>query len=361
MPAVEFDPADSNANLPLISVVLPAYNAELYVREAVESILAQSFGNFELIVINDGSRDGTGEILQNLRDKDPRIILLSRENRGLVYSLNEGISLARGKWIARMDADDISLPCRFERQLFWLEQTGSDMCGSWVQFFGTSDRRIIQHPQSDAAIKLSILFGSPFAHPSVLMRAELAKQLQYDGSWESCEDYDLWERAARAEWRMSNIPEVLLQYRQHPAQISATAAQRQHKLTQNVRLRYWNYICEKLGLDLNLAESVWQMRENAPYTLNMDNVDYVFNLLLASSAGESRAVLLDHMTRLYIRVAASYPDIGPRWHRLHAAYGSGSGFTTRLVLFVIANFRIRAGGKVFAGLKRAFLALLWRG
>ncbi|RFO95939.1 glycosyl transferase family 2 [Rhodoferax lacus] len=360
-PIAVIDHENFNTFRPLISVVLPAFNAELYVREAVESILSQTFVDFELIAINDGSLDSTGDILRDMSVKDPRIIFISRENRGLVHSLNEGIGLARGKWIARMDADDISLPNRFEKQINWLEQRGDDLCGSWIRFFGTSDNRIIRHPQSDAAIKISMLFGSPFAHPSVLMRAELAKKLKYDDLWEKCEDYDLWERAARAGWKMSNVPEVLLNYRQHQTQISMSSFALQQKLTQEVRFRYWNHMSAPLGLDMKLVEDVWQMRESEPYTLNMDHVDCVFNILLRSSVGEAREVLLDHMTRLYLRVASSYPDIDYRWSRLHKSFGTGAGLTTKLMLMIIANFRIRADSMLFAGLKRAFLSLTWRG
>lgn len=187
---------------PLISVVLPVYNAGEFMREAVHSILAQTCSDFELIALNDGSTDGSQKILEDFRKLDPRIRLISRENRGLAETLNEGIDLARGKWIARMDADDIALPQRFARQLQWLEETGADICGSWIKLFGTPDGRILKHAQTDEAVKMELLFGAPFAHPSVMMKRDAARQLGYDKSWEKCEDYDLWERrrARGGEW-----------------------------------------------------------------------------------------------------------------------------------------------------------------
>ena len=165
------------APAPLISVVLPVFNAQLYVGEAVRSILAQTFVDFELIIINDGSTDGTLPILQSFILRDARVRLISRENLGLVATLNEGIQIARGIWIARMDADDIAEPIRFERQLEWLKQTDADICGSWIKYFGTSDRRVLQHPESDEAIKAEMLFGSPFAHSTVMMKTALVSQL----------------------------------------------------------------------------------------------------------------------------------------------------------------------------------------
>jgi glycosyltransferase involved in cell wall biosynthesis len=350
----------SAVNIPVVSVLLPVFNAEMFVRDAVESILAQTFRDFELIIINDGSQDGSEKILRQLMKRDARVILISRENRGLVYSLNEGIGVARGKWIARMDADDISLPNRLEAQLSCLQQTGADICGSWVKFFGSSDRRTIKHPQSDAAIKLGILFGSPFAHPSVVMRAALAKQLQYDKSWEKCEDYDLWERAARSGWIMANVPHVLLLYRQHDAQISSATAVIQQKLTQEIRHRYWTWFCDEVGLDYVRADSVLQMRMEPPYTLCMNDVDFVFEFLLQSNSGESRQLLLEHLKRLYFRVAGDYPDIVSRWAGINSRYGSSCGLGTKLMLLVIAKFHIRAGGKLFNRLKRIFLSIMWR-
>jgi glycosyltransferase involved in cell wall biosynthesis len=220
---------------PSISVVLPVYNGEKYIAEALDSILSQTFTDFELIVINDGSRDDSLKILQEYQQKDSRIFVLSRENKGAVTSQNEGIALARGTWIARMDHDDIALPHRFERQLQQLEQTGADICGSWVQFFGTADKRILKHPETDEAIKVALLFGSAFAHPTVMMRTAFAKQLLYNTCFEKCDDYDLWERAARAGWVMTNVPEVLLRYRLHESQISTKSAHEQQRLTQIVR------------------------------------------------------------------------------------------------------------------------------
>ena len=130
---------------PLISVAMPVYNGERYLAKAIDSILAQTFADFELIIIDDGSTDNSLQVLHEYQKRDARIRLVARENRNLATTLNDLIDLARGKWIARMDQDDIALPHRFERQLQWLEETGADICGSWVKFFGTTDRRILKH------------------------------------------------------------------------------------------------------------------------------------------------------------------------------------------------------------------------
>lgn len=344
--------------IPTISVVLPAFNAEKYVCEAVQSIIAQSFTNFELIIINDGSTDGTWAILEALRKRDSRIILISRENKGLVESLNEGVDLARGKWIARMDADDIALPHRFERQLRCLEQTGADLCGSWVKFFGTTDRRIIKHPQTDEAIKMGLLFGSPFAHPTVMMKTELVKQLRYDKAWEKCEDYDLWERAARAGWKMTNVPEILLLYRQHDAQISTNASTYQQLLTQKIRRRCWELVSDSMKLKKEWIDEVLKLRESSPAKPNMNDVDSVFIELLQQNQREARATIFDHATRLYFRAAIDCPDVVSRWSKLHKKFGVGDAKGVKLKLWLLATLHVRSDSKLFNYLKWIYFRLI---
>ncbi len=341
----------------LISVVLPAFNAEKYIAEAVRSILDQTLTNFELIVINDGSTDNTLAILEELRDKDARVIVISRENRGLVESLNEGIDLARGKWIARMDADDIALPHRFERQLEWLERTGADISGSWVQRFGSSDKRVVRLPQTDDAIKMAMLFCSPFAHPAVIMRTSLVKRLGYDKRWEKAEDYDLWERAAEAGWKMANVPEVLLSYRVHAEQISTLTANRQQQLTQGIRRRYGAFVSHSMRLNQSWIDEVLKISESSLSELDMDAVDAAFTGLLQQSHGEARDVVFDHATRLYFRAAANCPNIVSRWSKLNREFGKGFKVATKLQLWLFRLLQVRADGALFKQLKRIYI---WR-
>lgn len=340
---------------PTISVVLPAFNAEKYVREAVQSVLTQSFTNFELIIINDGSTDGTLAILEELREQDSRIIIVSRENKGLVQSLNEGLDLARGLWIARMDADDIAMPQRFERQLQWLEQTGADMCGSWIKLFGASDKHIVKLPQTDEAIKMWLLFAAAFAHPTVMMRAKLIKKMRYDKAWEKCEDYDLWERAARAGWIMTNVPEVLLLYRQHESQTSTRSSTYQQMCSQKIRRRLWEFWFDSLELKKEWIDEVLKLREPSQPNPNMDYVDTAFIGLLQRNHGETRATILEHATRLYFRAASTCPDIVARWSKLNRSYGTSFGAETKIRLWLLRVFRIHSNSKSFECLKNLYL------
>lgn len=340
------------ASRPTISVILPVYNAERYVAQAVESILNQTFRDFELILIDDGSTDGSLEILRRYAERDSRIVLINRENRGLVTSLNEGIDLARGQWIARMDADDISLPQRFERQLQWLIQTGADICGSWARLFGTASQRTIKHPQSDEAIRMELLFGAPFAHPTVVMKTDHARKLHYDKAWETCEDYDLWERAARNGWKMANVPETLLLYRQHAAQISTASLPRQLKLAQQIRRRYWTYTFDLNEIKKTWIDEVLRLRDPNPGKVKMHDVDAVFNELLQRKSGEARETVFAHMTKLYFRAAGCCPDVAERWGVLNEKFGNGSGLSTKMKLKLLSTLRIRADSTAFDKLKK---------
>ena len=343
--------------VPVVSVVLPVYNGEKYLREAINSVLAQTFRNFELIMIDDGSTDASHQILEEYRRRDPRVRVVVRENRGLATTLNNSIDLARGLWVARMDQDDIALPRRFETQLKWLEVTGADICGAWVQRFGTSDHRIVRLRRDDDAIKKELLFCSAFAHPSVMMRTRLVARLRYDPKFEKAEDYDLWERAVEAGWKMTNVQEILLSYRVHPEQISSKALNRQQQQTQDIRRRYWNFAANSLQLSQQHINEILKIFESMQSQIDMNIVDDSFTRLLKHSHGESTAVVLEHIARLYIRVASRCPNIVTRWSRINSEFGSGFGLRVKCSLWIFSFFRIRADGSLFRQLRKIYI---WR-
>ena len=204
----------------LISVVLPVFNGDKYLSEAIESILNQTYINFEFIIINDGSTDNSLTIIENYRVKDNRIVVISQENKGLIASLNEGIRIANGSYIARMDADDISLPGRFEEQIGFMEENSLDICGTSIQLFNEKQEYSIwNYPKEDKDIKFLLMFMSTFAHPSVLMKKEIFNALKYQ-EFKHAEDYKLWTDIALSGFRMGNLNKVLLKYRYHSEQTS---------------------------------------------------------------------------------------------------------------------------------------------
>lgn len=198
---------------------MPAYNAATYLREAIESILNQTFFDFELIIINDGSIDETENIVLSLTDT--RILYIKNEkNLGLITSLNKGIDIARGEFIARMDADDISLPERFEVQLKLLGNSGADVVCSPVKFINAKGDEIGVwdldcKTLSEKSIKQVLPFDNCVAHPSVIIKASLLKKYKYNPAQKGSEDWDLWLRLIRDNYRIVKTPEVLLKYRNH--------------------------------------------------------------------------------------------------------------------------------------------------
>ena len=348
---------NADAITPIISVVLPVYNGERFLAEAIDSILAQTYTNFELIVLDDGSTDGSQQIVREYEKRDARMRVIVRENRGLATTLNDSIDIARGAWIARMDQDDIALPHRFMRQLEWIEGTGADIAGSWIQRFGTSDKRVVRLQETDEAIKMEMLFCSPFAHPTVMMRTALVKQLRYDSAWEKAEDYDLWERAAEAGWRMTNVPEVLLLYRIHTEQISTSTASRQQQQGQEIRRRYWKFVFRSLHLNREWIDEALKIFESSLSAVDMDAVDASITELLQHSHGESRAVVFDHATRLYFRAAVCCPNIVSRWSKLNREFSKGWGAATKFKLMLFRLLRIRVDGALFRQLKKLYV---WR-
>jgi glycosyltransferase involved in cell wall biosynthesis len=211
---------------PSITVVMSVYNGEKYLAEAIQSVIDQTFTDFEFVIIDDGSNDNTLEIIQSFMSSDSRIVLRSRKNKGLVASLNEGLAIAKGKYVARMDADDISLPTRFEKQFSFLENNFDiGVCGSWIEVFGENfKKKLWKMPTRDEELKPKLLFSVPFAHPSVMIRKNIIDQsgLRYKTDYKDAEDYKFWLDLS-THTQFSNIPEVLIRYRYHKESISHVA------------------------------------------------------------------------------------------------------------------------------------------
>ncbi len=220
---------------PFISVLMSVYNSEKYLEESIESILNQTYTNFEFIIVNDGSTDNSLKIIQEYMAKDERIVLISRENKGLPYSLNEGIKKARGKYIARMDADDISLSTRFEEQLRFMEENEDvGVCGTWAEVFGENRKsKLLKHPLVHDELKVRLLFSVCFAHPTVMMRKEVLvkHKLKYNLDYINAQDYELWSKISDVT-KIANIPKVILRYRVSKNSITSITD------TQKVELRY---------------------------------------------------------------------------------------------------------------------------
>lgn len=206
----------SHVDTPRVSVILPVYNGEEYLKAAIESILNQSYADFSLIVINDGSKDGSEGIVQAF--KDSRILYVRQDNQGLARTLNRGIDLASSEYVARQDQDDVSVPSRFQRQVDLLNESPSIvMVGTWARILRRDalTSQCLSHPEHYSEILLELLFDNPFVHSSVMARRKVLLDVgKYttDPNREPPEDYELWSRIAR-RYEVRNIPEMLQYYR----------------------------------------------------------------------------------------------------------------------------------------------------
>ncbi len=198
---------------------MPVYNGEEFLSESIESILNQTFTNYEFIILNDGSLDASLRIIESYQDS--RIIVVNRERKGLIASLNEGVRIAKGKYIARMDADDISSKFRLEKQIDFMRNKDLDMCGTFITTFTKPNgyENKVTYPKKDNEIKFSLMFSCPFAHPSVIIKRSILASIKYK-NYKHAEDYKLWTDMALMSCRLGNFDEGLLKYRLHKKQIS---------------------------------------------------------------------------------------------------------------------------------------------
>ena len=204
---------------PRVSILMPVYNVAPYLREAMDSILAQPFHDFELIVLDDCSPDNSAEILDTYTDE--RIVRYRGEkNMGLSNVLNVGMQLARGEFIARMDSDDISTPERLATQVAYLDAHPEvDLCSCSMELFGAKQETWVRETNVED-VKITALFHSPILHASSMWRREAFERvgLRFLQEMVPAEDYDMWTRAMVAGLRLVNIPEVMYLYRIHPSQ-----------------------------------------------------------------------------------------------------------------------------------------------
>jgi len=245
-----------------ISVITPAYNAGKFIAEAIESILNQSFRDFEFIIIDDCSKDNTAKIIMDYQKKDHRIkYYKNSKNLGIAGNRNKGISLATGKYVVWQDADDISLPDRLKRQYEFMENHPEvGICGGYLQFFDENgDKGIRKYATQDAELRKNIFRFSPVAQPAAIIRRECFKKIgEYDLQWPPAEDLDMSFRVG-SKYQFANIPKVIIQYREH--QNSATFKKLRTTETNTIQIRRkysrgWNYNITFIDIIYNLMQYV---------------------------------------------------------------------------------------------------------
>ncbi len=233
---------------PKISVIMSVYNGEDYLTEAIDSVLNQTFKDFELIIIDDCSTDSTAEILNQYACEDDRVKVYTNEtNLRLPSSLNKALSLSKGEYVARMDADDICLPNRLEKQYEFMKNNPNVALSS-CRFMTVKNGVVASGGcggrNDNDSIKALLLVTNPILHPGIIAKAEVIKELGYDKDFTCTEDMELWTRFVMAGYEVEILPEYLMIYRLHDKQITETTLAKQHKEVIAVQKKYFEKLLE---------------------------------------------------------------------------------------------------------------------
>lgn len=275
---------------PIVTVLLPVYNGELYLKDAIDSILAQTFSNFVFLIINDGSTDRSEEIILSYTDN--RIQYECNEhNLGLITTLNKGLQLINTKYVARMDADDISLPQRLEKQVAFLEAHSEvGVLGTWCQSFGNGTNYIAKYQAEHESIKYKQLYQIQLVHPTCIMRTDILRSLPiiYNSHYPHAEDYELFTRLSHVT-KLANLQEVLHLYRKHNNAVSVVYNEPQLEASFRIRQRELSL----LGVDAtrNQIESFKQLNYQEYSNITLSTNEIMALLEAMSTANEQSSYI----------------------------------------------------------------------
>lgn len=224
--------------MPKVSVLMPVYNADRFLKEAIDSIIEQSYSDWELIIINDGSIDKSEQIALSYTD-DRIKYFVNEKNLGLIDTLNKGIDICQGEYVARMDADDISTSDRLEKQVEFLDKHPEcAICGCQATVIDNNGQPIGQiiNLYDNEYLQINLLFSVPFIHPGVTMRKTVLKENRYNENYKHAEDYDLWCNIAQ-NYKVNNLSDFLLKYRWHNTNVSIVNAKQQEIIKDQIILK----------------------------------------------------------------------------------------------------------------------------
>ena len=344
--------------VPVISVVMPTYNAARYVAEAVASVLAQEFTDFELLLIDDGSTDDTALVVSQFAS-DPRVRLLHNErNMGLIATLHRAYAECRAPLIARMDSDDICASDRFGRQVNFLRAHPEiGIVGGAIRFFGNVAPNVFTFPTTHADIHPAMLFYCPLAHPALMFRRELLDQglIRYDDAFRHAEDYHLWSRLL-LQVKAANLQEVILDYRLHARQVSSDSSDKQYAASLRVRRQ----MLQECGIQPTDDEVA--LHESVILERPLSRADYLPALAawfqrLEVAARQSGYWDADALHRLlHTKFLETARRVGADLGQLGKAAG-----TSHYVLVQDISFAALAAAPTLAArIKRRIKALLWQ-
>jgi len=299
-------------NDPVISVIMPCYNREIFIREAVESILDQSFTDFEFLIIDDGSTDATPDIVQNYARKDHRVKLVRIDHGGQSGALNIAVPLAQGNYIALMESDDVSLSNRLETQYAWIRETNCDLCGSQVETFG-GEQKLYWYPESHEAVCVEQLFRIAMMQGAMMMRSSVARENYYRDF--VLIDYE-WPTRISFRYRLGNVPKVLLKRRKHGSQNSAVNSKCCPKEFSRIHFQYFYSLFPQTSLTDYL--SLFRIARNQPMT-SLSEMERAGQWLVELSKHPDRH-LRDRMSLRWEQVAERSSWLGSESQAIYSRY-----------------------------------------
>ena len=337
------------AIIPALSVAMSVYNAERFIAEAIESVLSQTFTDFEFLILDDGSSDGSRAIIEHYAKQDPRITIIARENRGLIVSLNQLLNAARASIVARMDADDICLPNRFEQQLAYLN-TNPDhgVVGCWTsdidEMGDPYHLNVADHPDTHEGFLAAIARREPFlCHPAVMYRLNLVKSVGgYHAAFRHCEDLDLWLRLAGIT-RICSLPERLIRYRHYAQQVSSRHATDQQIGAAIARLAFQMRVAGQPDPTEHLA--LLPPVDELDGLFGRSGVAQMVRAEVAPGLLYSKAGLHDHGFDLVIRHLRDGGARGGMWRTVARLLSFGSPLRSARLAWTLATTTAAKGGR----------------
>ena len=323
---------------PAISVLIPVWHAVRFLPAALDSVLAQTFADFEVIAIDDGTRDGSSEVLAAFAARDRRVRVVRQENRGIVASLNRALELARAPFVARMDHDDVSRPDRFAKQLAYLQRHPEVAAVSGAMDVIDQEGTYLRTeaaPTLPAAVQDELLYRNCICHPAVMARTEALRKVGgYRKNAQFAEDYDLWLRLSEVG-AIANLPDVLLSYRLHP-----------------VRMSTQGYIVQELAV-LAARGAARQRRRGNPDPLASPDAEFPMGYRDVQRMFEGVIPRAEFAFSFFQTVLGKTAEIGSTrdWARLYLRHGLGDldGYGAAMMLMLLGHImrrRRRAGARL---------------
>jgi glycosyltransferase involved in cell wall biosynthesis len=339
-----------DASSPAISVLIPVWHAVRFLPAALDSVLAQTFADFEVIAIDDGTRDGSAEVLAAFAARDRRIRVVRQENQGIVATLNRALGLARAPLVARMDHDDVSRPDRFAKQIAYLQRHPEVSAVSGAMDVIDQDGTYLRtqaFPTLAAAVEIELLYRNCVCHPAVMARTEALRQVGgYRKNAQLAEDYDLWLRLSEVG-QIANLPDVLLSYRLHPVRMSAQG-----------------YIEQELAV-LAARGAARQRRRGNPDPLASPDADFRLGYRAVQRMFEDAIPRQEFAFSFFQTVLGKTTEVGStrEWARLYLRYGLGDldGYGAAMMLMLLGHImrrRYRAGARLLDLIPYPFWAMV---